>query len=75
MRIAYDRSNDLLVADLGESRKNVSLAIFSLSGTECVSRTYTDVNGFNESLSDLSPAMYICRVKADDESSVDKICK
>lgn len=75
VRIAYDRSNDLLVADLGESRKNVSLAIFSLSGTECVSRTYTDVNGFNESLSDLSPAMYICRVKADDESSVDKICK
>ena len=39
VRIAYDRSNDLLVADLGESRKNVSLAIFSLSGTECVSRT------------------------------------
>ncbi len=75
INVTYDLVSDSLVGNLGCNRRNVDLAIFNMSGIECVSKCYSDISCFNESLGQLSPAMYICRVKADDELSINKICK
>lgn len=75
LNVSYDRTTDSLVADLGESRSDVSLKIFNLSGEECMEKSYSDVSFFNEDLSSLPKAMYICSVKADKQRSINKICK
>lgn len=75
LRVSYNKQSEQLVADLGEYRQEVNLSIFNLSGEECVNKMYSDISYFNEDLSQLPQAMYICRLRADKELSINKICK
>lgn len=73
--LAYDRSTGALTAVFGTSRSEVDLSVCSLAGVECLSRRYNDVAFVSENLSRLSPAVYICRVKADNETLISKITR
>lgn len=46
-----------------------------MAGIEFVSRNYNDVAGFSENLTSLAPAMYLCLVKADGDTTVKKFKK
>ncbi len=75
-KVYYDKSSDTLTAELGHNRKNVELALFNLAGGECLNRKYQDVSRFSEKLSMLSPSqMYICKIIADNQITVEKISK
>lgn len=74
-KLVYNPVTKTLVANLDKSCSNVSLSIASVAGVEVLNKTYTDVSTVSENLADLSPAMYICRLKADNEQLTTKICK
>ncbi len=73
--IDYDRANDTLTASLGNVRRKVSLSVCDMAGMEFVSKSYDDVAGFSENLAALAPAMYLCLVKADGDTTVKKFRK
>lgn len=75
MRVGYNTDSDTLTADLGCNREHVSLSIFNLAGVECVSKSYSGISCLTENFSKLSPSIYICRIKADNDLSINKICK
>ena len=50
LSVTYDKNSSMLMADLGENRRNVNLTVFNLAGSECMNKSYTGVSGFNESL-------------------------
>lgn len=75
VKMSYDRVSDTFVADLGMDRKNVSLSIMNIAGVECVKKDYSDISHITESMSELSPATYICRLIADKKQYISKISK
>lgn len=73
--VYYDKISDLLIAELGQERENVELSMFNLSGAECLNRRYHNISCFSEKLTTLSPQIYLCRIKADEQVITDKINK
>ena len=41
LSVTYDKNSSMLMADLGENRRNVNLTVFNLAGSECMNKTYT----------------------------------
>lgn len=75
-KVFYDKSSDTLTAEFGQNRSAVELAMFNLTGAECLNRKYKDVSHFSEKLSMLSPSqMYLCKIIADNQVTVEKISK
>lgn len=75
IKVEYDRYSDSLVADLGQTRQKVNLSVTNIAGVECINKEYSDISHITESLAGLSSAMYICRLNADKEQVIGKICK
>lgn len=75
-RVFYDKASDTLTAEFGQTRKNVELAMFDLTGMECLSQKYQNISGFSEKLSMLSsPRLYVCKITADSQVAIEKIFK
>lgn len=75
-RVSYDKASDTLTAEFGQTRKNVELAMFDLTGMECLSQKYQNISGFSEKLSMLSsPRLYVCKITADSQVAIEKIFK
>lgn len=75
-RVFYDKASDTLTAEFGQTRKNVELAMFDLTGMECLSQKYQNISGFSEKLSMLSsPQLYVCKITADSQVAIEKIFK
>lgn len=75
-KIYYDKSSDTLTAEFGQNRNNVEFAMFNMSGAECLNHKYQNVSRFSEKLSMLSsPQMYVCKIIADNQVTVEKISK
>ena len=75
-RVFYDKTSDTLTAELGQERQAVELAMFNLSGAECLNRKYQDISRFSEKLSALpSSNMYVCKIITDNQVTVEKISK
>ena len=73
-RVFYDKASDTLTAEFGQTRKNVELAMFDLTGMECLSQKYQNISGFSEKLSMLSsPQLYVCKITADSQVAIEKI--
>lgn len=75
-KIYYDKSSDTLTAEFGQNRNNVEFAMFNMSGAECLNHKYQNISRFSEKLSMLSsPQMYVCKIIADNQVTVEKISK
>lgn len=75
IEISYDGTSDSLIADFGKLRNRVNLSVMNIAGIEFVNKNYSNISHITESLSELSPALYICRLKADQDNSIRKIRK
>ena len=73
--LSYDEAAATLTANLVSQRKNVTLSVLNAAGVECLHKEYAAVSDLRESLAHLAPAIYICRVIADTETSICKIRK
>ena len=74
-RISYDKDSDTLIADLGQNRKEVELSMFNIAGTQCFKQKYHNVSRFVEKLTMLAPQVYVCKIKADEYVTTEKILK
>ncbi len=75
-KIYYDKSSDTLTAEFGQNKNNVEFAMFNMSGSECLNHKYQNISRFSEKLSMLSsPQMYVCKIIADNQVTVEKISK
>ncbi len=75
-KIYYDKSSDTLTAEFGQNKNNVEFAMFNMSGAECLNHKYQNISRFSEKLSMLSsPQMYVCKIIADNQVTVEKISK
>ncbi len=74
-RISYDKDSDTLIADLGQNRKEVEFSMFNIAGTQCFKQKYHNVSRFVEKLTMLAPQVYVCKIKADEYVTTEKILK
>lgn len=64
--VDYRKPTQRLEVALGSVKENVSLSVCNPAGMECLSRMYSNVDGFSADLSSLPSQIYICKVTADD---------
>ena len=73
--VYYDSTTCSLTARFSETAKNVSLSVCNLAGMELLSRHYANVTELSESLSCLDPAVYVCKINADNFFHITKLSK